>query len=70
MGENVMVKQPINEMIAFESGELSDEKTLKLFSKLIKSGLVWKLQGHYGRTADNLIKTGYLDRKGKILRKV
>ena len=70
MGENVMVKQPINEMIAFESGELSDEKTLKLFSKLIKSGLVWKLQGYYGRTADNLIKTGYLDRKGKISRKV
>lgn len=55
-------------IIAYESEELSDIDTLKLFSQLIKSGQAWSLQGHYGRTAKALIDNGYISEKGKILK--
>jgi hypothetical protein len=54
--------------ISYESGELSNEKTLELFSMLVKNGHAWSPQGSYGRTAHNLIENGYLDNQGNILR--
>lgn len=45
-------------IIAYEAGELSDEETIELFQRLVDSGLVWSLQGSYGRTAWDLIKSG------------
>jgi len=48
----------LDKIIAYEQGELSDDDTIELFQELIDSGLVWKLQGHYGRTAADLIKCG------------
>jgi len=58
------------EIIAYESGELSPQQTLELFSKLIKSGMAWKLQGHYGRNAMDYINAGYIDRSGNILKNI
>lgn len=49
----------IDKIIAYEQGDLSDEDTICLFQELIDSGLVWQLQGHYGRTAKFLIEEGY-----------
>jgi hypothetical protein len=46
-------------IIAYESGELDDEEIVTLFQHLIDTGLAWKLQGSYGRTAQNLINGGY-----------
>jgi hypothetical protein len=46
-------------IMEYECGELSEEKTIELFQELITSGLAWKLQGHYGRTAAALIENGY-----------
>lgn len=43
---------------AYESGTLSPEEIQELFQELINSGIVWALQGHYGRTASALIKSG------------
>jgi hypothetical protein len=57
-------------IMAYEAGELSDEKSLELFAHLVKTGLAWKLQGSYGRTAAHLIERGYLDRYGRILKDV
>lgn len=57
-------------IIAYESGELSDKKMVELFAELIKDGSAWSLQGHYGRTAAALIKAGYIDNKGNILKTV
>lgn len=64
-----MPKVIVEEIMAYESGEMPAEKTLDFFAKLIKTKLCWSLQGCYGRTADNLIKQGYIDEKGKILRR-
>ena len=57
-------------IIAYEKGELSPERTLHLFAELIRTGHVWILQGHYGRTAQSLIETGYISKKGKILKEL
>jgi hypothetical protein len=54
----------------WENGDLSDEETLQMFSEFTKSGLVWQLQGCYGRMAQRLIEAGYLDREGNILKEV
>lgn len=48
----------VNFIMAYEAGELSEEDTIAGFQKGIDSGLVWQLQGHYGRTAKYLIEQG------------
>jgi len=55
-----------DKIIQFESGEISEQDFLSLFSELIKSGLAWSLQGFYGRTAAALIDQGIIDKKGVI----
>jgi len=48
-------------IMAYESGDLGDdydEQVFAGFQELINSGLVWKLQGSYGRTARGLIDAG------------
>jgi len=45
-------------MIAYEQGELDANDTIQLFQELVESGIVWDLQGHYGRTAYALIEAG------------
>lgn len=52
----------IDKIIAYESGELSDDETVELFQSLIDSGAAWTLQGHYGRTAAALIDAGLCHR--------
>ena len=49
-------------IIAFEQGDLSEEKTIELFQHLVDTGLAWKLQGSYGRAAAHLIEVGLVTR--------
>ena len=51
----------IDKIMAFESGELDFDATVELFQELIDTGLVWQLQGSYGRMASSLIENGYCD---------
>jgi hypothetical protein len=62
-----MSKALFNELMAYEDGELDTTEIVQLFSKLIKSGMAWQLQGMYGRQAMTLINSGYLDKEGNIL---
>jgi hypothetical protein len=51
----------VDKIIAFEQGELDEDGIIQLFQELIDSGLVWQLQGSYGRMARNLINAGYCE---------
>jgi hypothetical protein len=46
-------------IMAYEGGELDDEATVEGFQHLIDDGLVWRLQGTYGRMAVRLIEQGF-----------
>lgn len=53
----------LDNIIAYEQGELDDDKMVAMFQQLVDSGLVWQLQGHYGRTAVELIKQKLINAK-------
>ena len=56
----------VGQIIAYEEGDLSNAEMLDMFSELVKSGQVWNLQGHYGRTANALIESAILTPLGEI----
>lgn len=56
-------------MIAYESGTLSGRDSLDLFASLIKTGMVWKLQGSYGRMAVSLIEDDLITAEGVLTQK-
>ena len=51
-------KQVVDKFIKYENGNMTNEETIKFFQELIDSGMAWKLQGHYGRTAVHLLEEG------------
>ena len=56
----------IDNIIAYENKELTDQEVVYLFAELVRSGMAWTLQGHYRRTASALIEHGYIDREGNV----
>ena len=60
----------VGQIIDYESGQLEPAKILELFSELIKTRLVWSLQGSYGRQAQALIEGGYISEQGEILKEI
>jgi hypothetical protein len=55
----------VDDIIAYECGELDADATVALFQHLIDNGMAWTLQGCYGRTAAALIEAGHCHRKGQ-----
>lgn len=47
-------------MMAWEAGNLDEDETIELFQELLDIGLVWQLQGAYGRQAASLIRAGLI----------
>ena len=62
-----MGKKYTDLLIKYEDYGLNNEEFLELFSYLIKTGRCWILQGHYSRTAEELIECKYIDEEGNIL---
>ena len=57
-----MNRHLVDMIIKYENSELeTKEDIIALFQELIDAGVVWQLQGHYGRTAKALIKAGYCE---------
>lgn len=55
-----MNRDLIDMIIRYENNEIeTKEEIIALFQELIDAGVVWQLQGHYGRTAIALIEAGY-----------
>lgn len=55
----------MDKIIDYEMGMLDEAQCLELFAMLIRTGQVWQLQGHYGRTAQALIDNGVLTADGQ-----
>ncbi len=59
-----MNRHLVDMIIKYENNELeTKEDIIALFQELIDAGVVWQLQGHYGRTAIALIEAGYCEQK-------
>ncbi len=58
-------KVSVFKIMQYENGELNDEETVELFQKLIDTGLAWRLQGHYGRTAVQFLEAGFCNHPNK-----
>jgi hypothetical protein len=58
VAENKSENTVVDNIIRYENGVMSEEEIVTLFQELINTGLAWKLQGHYGRTAMYLIEEG------------
>ena len=59
-------EQPFNlvkSLLAYETGQSSEDEVIELFQNLVDSGLAWQLQGYYGKTAVSLIEAGLITRK-------
>lgn len=48
-------------ILDYEEGVLEDDEVIALFEYLISSGIVWQLQGSYGRFANYLIEQGLVE---------
>jgi hypothetical protein len=59
----------VGTLMAYEAGELGALATLEFFGGLVKSGMAWSLQGHYGRTAAHLIENDWLTAEGELTEK-
>lgn len=47
-------------IMAFEQGDITDVDVIaECFQVMIDTGIVWQLQGSYGRMAQGLIEAGY-----------
>lgn len=56
-----MKRMPLVEMIMdYEAGDLDLDETVEFFGWLIESGVINHLQGHYQRTAADLMQAGLL----------
>lgn len=45
-------------IICYEGGEMEEDEIVTFFQYLIDTGIIWNLQGSYGRTAIDLINEG------------
>lgn len=50
----------VDQIIAYESGDLDDAGTIALFQDLVNSGMAWQLQGTYGRMAAAMLDCGVI----------
>ena len=50
----------LDKIIRYEQGDMNDIEMIEMYQELLNTGLIFKLQGHYGRTANNLLLAGLI----------
>ena len=56
--------QAVSIIEGFSGEDHTEEEILQAWQALIDSGLVWRLQGFYGRTAQYLLDNGICEQAG------
>lgn len=56
----------VNDILAYEGGEMSEANMKKMFQNLVNTGQVWRLQGRYGRTAMAMLEAGVIKKPKKV----
>ena len=52
--------QLVDQLIAYEEGQLTEDQEIALFEYLVQTGTCWQLQGHYQRVAATLLEAGLI----------
>jgi hypothetical protein len=52
--------QLVDQLIAYEEGQVTEDEQIALFQYLIDTGTCWHLEGHYHRVAATLIEAGLI----------
>ena len=55
----------VDKIMKYEEGLMDEDETVEFFQELIDSGMIYHLQGSYGRMAQHLISQGLCHRKGQ-----
>jgi hypothetical protein len=55
-----MGKSIADRIVEYEMGDMAEKEMLELFQELVDTGMAWRLQGTYGRTAEYLIEQEYI----------
>jgi hypothetical protein len=50
----------VGDIVAYENGEMGEEEVIDFFQRLLDTGMVYHLQGHYQRTVSALLDAGKL----------
>ena len=50
-------------IIAYEQDRLTHDETVALVQELFDTGIVWDLQGHYGRMAYQMLLDGLISER-------
>ena len=57
----------VDKIMQYESGIQPFDETVAMFAEMVKTGLCWELQGHYGRVAVHMIAQGHISTDGDVL---
>jgi hypothetical protein len=60
------IKGVFQELMAWEMGELSEVRTVRLFAKVIKEGLIRALPAKYVQMAEHLVQCDILTKNGDV----
>jgi hypothetical protein len=52
--------QLVDQLIAYEEGQMTEDEQIALFQHLIDTGTCWHLEGHYQRVGATLIEAGLI----------
>jgi len=60
--EKLNMSNVVQTITDYENGDLTDDEIVELFQHLVDTGVVWTLQGSYGRMAQYLIDQDLIKR--------